>query len=354
MVTGASSVTIRVGATGSLNNPLPPPTESPPVLPNSNSSLSSTQKSYLPFSYLTLLSSAYNPKPFKLYQGSSESSDAEIDKASKYIVKDSQDSMGKVGSVKFAKKSNKNLPPIADSTGEHSMVTQLSTTPVPKLRTHIPDVNKSHNTTDIERSIDLTINPPRSRTELKLDLKSVCEESQVSKDAVHIVSMTQKEGVHRYVNDNTGIKKSLGNKPPFRINNLSSNSTIHAEKEINYQNSMSDSLGSVEGSFRTVSLTSETTSKHEKSMHFKVENVNVSEFSKFSGQISRKPISHSRTSKSEQIGTSDPLHLELISKFTNSSVAYGNVPWLRKVKTKEPKTVKELFSDHKLPLIIDD
>ena len=42
----------------------------------------------------------------------------------------------------------------------------------------------------------------------------------------------------------------------------------------------------------------------------------------------------------------NPLHLELVSKFTTSSSLDGKITCLQKVKTKEPKSVKELFSDY--------
>ncbi|MPC19019.1 hypothetical protein E2C01_011923 [Portunus trituberculatus] len=42
----------------------------------------------------------------------------------------------------------------------------------------------------------------------------------------------------------------------------------------------------------------------------------------------------------------NPLHLELVSKFTTSSSSDRRIPCLRKVKTKEPRSVKELFPDY--------
>lgn len=60
-------------------------------------------------------------------------------------------------------------------------------------------------------------------------------------------------------------------------------------------------------------------------------------------QGSHKQVSHHNIS----LGSSrNPLHLELVSKFTTSSNSDRKITCLRKVKTKEPRSVKELFSDY--------
>lgn len=356
MVTGTSSVTIRVGSTGrALNKPL---LESPLDLPNpSPSPISFSQQSPPVFSSLAFLSSAYNQEPSEYSQSSRESSDADIERASKNVIKGPRDSVGKVGSIKFAKKSRK--PPASDGVGSYrpeNSVAKLSS-PIPKPRKHTPDVE--NNVGVAKESVDLITSHPRSRVELKLDLKPVYDNGSLMPKNMakyqpipDLVSMTHQEGKLSSVNDNS--TKNGSNKPTFRINKLiSQHSPTQSQLKMNNHVFRDKHSNRKQISETQSPQTSHCTSDPAGASN-KVENMNSFDISRFPAQVSLKPVPYTQASKSQPSGMGNPVHMELISKFTNSSLRVKNVPRLRKVKTREPKTVKELFSDYKFTLDEND
>lgn len=119
-----------------------------------------------------------------------------------------------------------------------------------------------------------------------------------------IVSMTQKT-----VSPNSENFGKIGSKSTFRIN---------------------------KGSFSETSQEKIIERDHEKS---------VKDLSTNFQRISQsQKVSHANPRPTD---AGNPLHTELIGKFTTSSSSDRKVPCLRKVKTKEPRSVKELFPDYR-------
>ncbi|KAG7177636.1 hypothetical protein Hamer_G008280 [Homarus americanus] len=363
MVTGTSSVTIRVGSTSrELGTPV---LESPSSLPNPLPSISSPLQNHPAFTSLSFLSSAYSQQTSKSSQSSVEDSDEYIERASKNILKGPRDNFGKLGSVKFAKKSRYPSPSLVSngSNKPEHLGTKL-VSPVPKPRTLVPKTE--NNNTETKEPHDINTSYPHSRMELKLDLKPLYDfNSNVTKGMVKyqpipdIVSMTQKEGSLSPIND---ISKNDSNTPTFRINkSISLHSSPQSQLEMKNEDSK-DRQALLDRKSKILNpQASDSTSRQilkltnpKKSTITKTKNANTLDISSFPTQVSLRPVSHTRMSKSQQLSTGNPLHMELISKFANSYMTAENVPCLRKVKTKEPKTVKELFSDHKFTFTVDN
>lgn len=114
---------------------------------------------------------------------------------------------------------------------------------------------------------------------------------------------------------------------------------------------------------KTVSPNSENLSKTESKSTFRINKASLSETSQekiieyrdHEKSVKNLSTNFQRTSQPQKVShanprptdAGNPLHTELIGKFATSSSSDRKVPCLRKVKTKEPRSVKELFPDYR-------
>nr|XP_045625644.1 uncharacterized protein LOC123774988 [Procambarus clarkii] len=335
MVTGTSSVTIHVGLNGGAL--AAPVVVSSSNLPSSVPSPISSRSQNPAFKSVSFLSSAYNQQSFKYKQSSFENSNADIERVSKNIAKGPKDCLSKLGSVKFAKKSRKPLPPSVVNSGKKEyLVTKLSP-PTPKPRTHVPK-------TEINESLHFSPSHRRARTELKLDLKPVFDDSHLPKDRLKcqpepdIVSTTRDDNLVMPINDSSG--KNGINKPTLRVKKLIS---LHSSSESQLR--ITDNHVCKDGQRKLGKLSERPLpeapsfisglklhpSNPVSSANPKVVTMCDCNISSLPSLVSSNPVSFAQKSKSRQPVAGNPLHSKLIGKFGNSPITVEDVPHLHKV-----------------------
>ncbi|KAK7083631.1 hypothetical protein SK128_018742, partial [Halocaridina rubra] len=386
MVAGTSSVTIFVGSTlrptslslskeSPISKPISPPQPVRIMSPNPSS-----------FPHRGFLSSIYNPRPFNNqgYSNMLADFDPEVESASKNIVKGPRDSMGKVGSIKFAKKPRCTQAlagvEVVDSKNESAassfkiyssspnatsikpeLVSRKPTVPppVPKPRTHLPNTN-SKTVEDVEK-VKRSDRPFPSRAELTLDLKPVYEvdiekacDIGIYQPMPDVVSMTQK-----HMSPVGNIEGEVIHKSMFRINKENGSTPVSPNelakdtmKEAGPVHISDNCFISKKTPISDISdqqksrLTGDTyiLSVSQKCITKPVlKNASLNAPSRSSPKSrSKKNV---KTHCSQHIMNENNLHAELKDKFTYSN-ASENLSRLRKVKTREPKSVKELFPDY--------
>lgn len=342
MVSGTSCITICVGPAGRSHTvPLSQPNI--PLAP----SISLPNNSFTTHGFL---SSAYHPQPYHRTSTNLNHNDADVERAARNIVKGPRNS--KHGSIKFGKKPRRPPPPVAqakkdeDVTDTDKLPPQPSRPPVALPRTLIGDqVKMVKKDTEVKDTDIISQERLRSRTELKLDLKPVYDNQDVIQEKVSayqpvpdIVSMTQKGRTL------SPVKEVAVHKPPFRIDRSKSpQAHVLASKHAS-ENRNAKEKEVITKDKKKVALAANP-SDHTEVMKIRETKTTKSQ----NPPVAPKGGPAKRTFKPQQ-NVGHPLHEELMNKFGNTSVSSGNVPRLRKVRTKEPKSVKELFGDCKFSI----
>ncbi|XP_068220957.1 uncharacterized protein [Palaemon carinicauda] len=344
------------------------------------------------FNSHAFLSSIYNPKPFNHISSSTDRVDAELEEASLNLVRGPRDSMSKTGSVKFGKASKRQhqLSSPAIKPGESSEAQGISRdavpankitkvddkgpamgdikprvvakktpvpNPVPKPRTFVPSKNgtvlstKSSTINTLQEQPIITnimndVSQSRDKNDnlkIKSPRKSKEKESVVGfyQPIPDVVSMTQKESS---VSAAKNIEGDASIKATFRINrNLKASPLSPVEKQKNLINSQPSTT--VHPERGTVVLNESSQSPPKSANKLPVISTEVV----LNSNVLAKPHSRKHAVKTQflqHVGKENRLHAELISKFAESG-SLEKIPQLRKVKTKEPKSVKELFPDYR-------
>lgn len=257
----------------------------------------------------------------------------------------------KHGSIKFGKKPRRPPPPVAqdkkdlDVKDTNKLPPQPSRPPAPLPRTLIGEQVKMVKKDTEFKDTDIGQERLLSRTELKLDLKPVYDNQNVIQEKVSeyqpvpdIVSMTQKS------NTLSPVKEVAVYKPPFRIDRSKSPQPLVSANKHTSENRNVKEKEVIAKDKKKVALPANPTE------HREVMKVRVTKATKSQNPPGAPKGGPAKRTVKPQQNTGHPLHEELMNKFGNSSVSSGNVPRLRKVKTKEPKSVKELFGDCKFSI----